>query len=301
MNFERIIDSAYSGLSLKKYLWFLVFFWIALPLLSIVPWAIEKGFFGLSIQPAILVIYELIFIAVIFGFVVLTNSFLCQKRVVAPKITLKKFLLTFPLVFVELWYLFVWNLKDKNTRIIQLLLFLGIPLLFFYKLTVPSALIHYSLIIFMFAYALILVHNFVRLFFTIPIYFSRNISIFQAPKESWYLTRGKFDQVLIGLVLAIGVIAIIFFFTSIVLAILANLVLGYFFIGRVSYELALRGAYLFALAPALVCYYSAVTEIFSQLLREKDSSSRIKRLLAHKVLNKKQRTPVKKNSKKKRK
>lgn len=286
MNFDRVIEASYKCFSLKNHLWFLLLFWIAFPVLVIVPWAIEKGFFGVSIQPLVLILYELIYLAVIFGFVVLTTVFLCQKRVDAPKITFKKFLLTFPLVFVELWYLFVWNLKDKYVRFTQILLILGIPLLYFYYLSVPSTLIYYSLVIFLFAYILLVIYNFTRLLFSVPIFYSKNVSIFRAPKESWYLTHDKFGSTLVALILALGMISIIFLFMGLVLAIITNFILSNFFISRISYDLSLRGAYLFALAPAVICYHSAITEIFSQLLREKESSSRIKNILARRVLDK---------------
>ncbi len=299
MNFNRVIEASYKCLSLKNHLWFLLLFWIAFPILVIVPWAMEKGLFGLSLQPLVLVLYEFIYVAVIFGFVALTTVFLFQKKLGAPKVTLKKFLLTFPLVFVELWYLFVWNLKDKYFRFTQLLLVLGIPLLFFYYLTVPSTLIYYSLVIFLFAYILLLIYNFTRLMFTVPIFYSKNVSIFEAPKESWYLTHNKFDSILIALMFALGLIVIMFFLISIVLAIIANFVLSYFFINRISYELSLRGAYLFALAPIAICYYSAITEIFSQLLRERESSSRIKNILARRVFSKKIKKKVLAKSKSK--
>lgn len=283
MNYERIIEASYKHFSLKRDVWFLLLFWIAFPIIVLIPWAFEKNIFGSESKAFLLVIYEIVYLVAVLGFIILNNYFLSQKNINSPKITLKRFLLIFPLVFIEMWYLFVWNLTNKYLRVTQILLLLGIPLFTYYFATVKSNFIFYSLVFFLFCYTLLIIHNFVRLLFTVPIYLSKDISVFEAPKESWGLTQNKFESTLVALVLSIGVITIIFFAITIILAFMADIVLSNFFISSIAKDLALRGAYLFALAPALIFYYSGISEIFTQLLKEKESSMRIKNLLTKKV------------------
>ena len=82
-------------------------------------------------------------------------------------------------------------------------------------------------------------------------------------------------------------LSIIFFILSIIFSFFAHIVLNFFFIYPIAYELAMRGGFLFALAPVLVAYYSSFTELFNQLLKENSSSNAIKSILAEKVLSQK--------------
>lgn len=297
MDYDRVINSAYKCFTLEKFVWFLIFFWLAFPVLVIVPWALEKHYFDSAITPLVYALYAVMYFASLFGFVLLTQMCLVNKRLEHQKITITRFLATIALVFVELWYILVWNLH-KSYRVTQLLLLVGVGLLYFYYSSIRTSLIFYSLILFIFAYTLLVIYNSVRLFFTVPSFYHKNISIYQAPKESWGLTHNKFGETLVALILAIGTVGIMLFVLSFILAMIANIVLIQFFTYPISYELSVRGANLFILAPAVLCYYFAITEIFNQLVKEHKSSTIVKKILAKRVLSKKE-VPVRKFAKKK--
>ena len=78
------------------------------------------------------------------------------------------------------------------------------------------------------------------------------------------------------------------------------MVLGFFFLNPVAVSLGFRAATLFALAPAIIAYHYAVTEVYSQLNFHRDTSNSIRRILAHKVLAPaKHKAPARKLAKKK--
>jgi len=283
MDYDRIINFTYNWVSLKKVLWFLIFFWLSIPIIFVVPWALEKQFFDESVSWIVYILYAIIYVGIIVGFISLTCACLGHKKLKYQKPTRSRFFDTILLVFLELWYIFVWNIH-KSHRFTQLLLIIGTPLLYFYYLFNPTIIILGALIIFMLLYLAAVIHNSVRLFFTVTIFYNKGLSKNEAIKECWELTHNKFVVTFFSILLVVGVVFVMFAVITIVLEAIAYIILISRFNPGVAYDLAQTIAVLFALGPATISYYFGVIEIYSQMEKERDSSSRIKRILARKVL-----------------
>ena len=105
MNYNKIIASAYSWISLDKLVWFLVFFWVSLPLLMFLPSAVEQyGVFGKSALILVNLLYFIIYLAVILGLVALTQQCLEERRIHTVALSIKKMFSIVLLVFVEGFY-----------------------------------------------------------------------------------------------------------------------------------------------------------------------------------------------------
>lgn len=284
MDFDRIVDAACNFFSLKKFFWFLTLFWLAFPVLVFIPWAISKNYFSLNLEPIVVILFFSMYFCLLTGLIVLLQYFCFNKKINFNVFELKKILLIFPLVFIELFYVFVWNLH-KSLRFSQILLLLGIPLLNYYLNLNPNNLIRSFFVIFVFFYILIIIYNSVRLIFTIPIFFIKNESIFQSPKSSWALTHNKFNSVFMALFLIFGVLIILFLICYIISSFFFHIVFSVIFLPRISSELSIVAGTLFALGPVLVAYYSSFTELFDQLLKDNESSNIIKKILSKKVLS----------------
>ena len=296
MDYDQIINSTYSWFSLKKVIWFLVFFWLAIPILFVVPWAIEKQYFSENMNWAVYILYFLIYVAILIGFVSLTCACLGHRKLKYAKPTNHQFIETILLAFYELWYIFIWNIH-KSHRFTQLLLLLGLPLLYFYYLFNPTTVILGSLILFSVAYLLFVIHNSIRLFFTVTVFYNRDLSKEEAIKEAWGLTNGKFALSFFSIILVFGVVFVMFAVIALVLGAIANIILLSRFTPNVAYEVAQTIAIVFAFGPALVSYYFGIIEVYYQLEQEKVSTNRIKRILTRRVL--KPKTVKKKATKKK--
>ena len=59
MNYDKIINATYDWLSIEKAIWFLLFFWLSLPVLFLVPLAIEAGSFYYKINWVVQIIYAI--------------------------------------------------------------------------------------------------------------------------------------------------------------------------------------------------------------------------------------------------
>ena len=209
MDYDKIIDSTYSWFSLKKLFWFLVFFWIAIPILFVVPWALEQQYFDESVNWLVYLLYLVIYIGIIVGFVTLTCACLNYKKLNSKVLDKKSLIYTFALVFLELFYVFVWNIH-KTYRFTQLLLLLGIPLLYFYYIFNPTLIILVSVLVFYILYVLMVIHNAVRLFFTVTIFYNKGLSKNEAIKECWELTHNKFVVTFFSILLVVGVVFVMF-------------------------------------------------------------------------------------------
>jgi ABC-type multidrug transport system fused ATPase/permease subunit len=115
---------------------------------------------------------------------------------------------------------------------------------------------------------------------------NENLSIIGAVKESWALTHGRFVETIAAIVMSAGSAFVLFALTAIVLGAITHLILLLFFIQPVAYALAVRGATLFAFAPAILGYHHSFASIFAQLVRENKSAGRIRGILAKKALSK---------------
>jgi len=300
MNYDKIISATHSWFSLNKLAWFLIFFWLSVSMLFLVPWALEKQYFDESVSWIIYIFYALIYLGVLLGFITLNCACLGNKRLKYTEPTKRSLVSLLILVFVELVHVFIWNLH-RSYRFTQLLLLLGIPLLYFYYLFNSTQMILVSLAIFLVLYLVMVIYNIVRLFFTVTIFYNKNDSIKEVIRESWGLTHGKFVITFFSIVLVVGVVFVMFAIMAIILGGIANVILLPHFTPVVAYELAKTIAIIFALGPAILSYYFGVIEVYAQLDKEKESSSRIKRILTKKVLSPKKKSvrKVKKATKKK--
>lgn len=295
MDYDSIVDASHNFFSLKKLVWFLVLFWLAFPVLVFVPWAIEKNYFLITLEPIVMILFAVMYSCVFFGLIFLLQHSFFNKKIGFSNLSIKKSLMVVPLVFVEMFYVFIWNLH-KPFRFTQILLLLGIPLLYYYRLVLFDPLIYAAFTTFFFFYIILVIHNFVRLIFTVPLYFVKDETIFESPKSSWVLTHKKFNNVFIALVLILGVLFIIFSIFYLIFSFISYFILSFFVLPRIANELSIISGIIFALAPVLVAYYSSFTELFNQLLKEVESSNKIKSILSKKVLLK---TSVKSFSNKK--
>jgi hypothetical protein len=302
MDFDNLINSVYDWVSFGKIIWFLLFFWISMPVLFFIPMAVELGLFYAALDWVVSLMYILMYVSVLLAFMVLTTTCLSQKKFPSARVTFNKALDTIFLVFLEFWYIFVWNMH-KAYRFTQLLLLVGIALLYYYYTTSFSLTIELAYWIFVILYLLVVVYNCVRLSFSISIFYSKNCSIKEAVKESWRLTHKRFLEVLISLIIIFATVFVIFVIVSVVLGILANIVLVFFTTYALAYQLAVSFATLFALAPAIIGYHLGFAELYAQLDKKHSSEKRIKRVLARrttvkKIPNKTNKTIKKKEAKK---
>lgn len=284
MDYDRIVESSLNFFSLKKFVWFLVLFWLAFPVLVFVPWAFEKNYFPFTLEPLILLMFNLMYVVLFIGFISLLQHCFNSKKLPFTEINYKNIFYTIPLIFLEFWHIFVWNLH-KPFRLTQILLIFGSVLLYFYNLFFPTPLISSAFTIFILFYTILIIHNFIRLIFTVPLFFINGEKFSLIPKKSWALTHKKFNEVFISLVLICGVLLLIFIIVSTIFSFFSFFILNLIFLPRIASELALRSGVLFAFAPILLAYYSSFTELFDQLLKEQNSSNKIKFILSKKVLS----------------
>ncbi len=284
MDYDKIISKTYEWISTDKIVWFLVFFWLSFPVLFFFPGTINASSFSESVYWIIILLYDIMYLAVLLGLMLLTTHCLQKTNFKSKDVSVTVYIDTVFLVFVELWHIFVWNLH-KAYRFTQLLLLIGSVLLLYYSMYIESMFIDVALIIFLIGYAIIIAYNAVRISFSIPIFYSKNISVKNAVKASWHLTHKRFWKTLVGYVFAVGSVIVLFIIVSIILGGLSNLVLLYYMNAAAAYKIAVSIATLFALAPALLGYYFGSIELFSQLEREHETGTRIKRVLARRVIH----------------
>lgn len=290
MNYTTIINSTYNWMSLEKLLWFLLFFWISLPVFLLVPVGIEQNVFESSKLWVVSFLYSLIYFALIIAFLTLTQHCLRKKNYDAKELSLTKVVNGIILVFVQFWYVLVWNIHKKY-RFSQLLILFGIPLLWFYLLNLSNWFIELSFFIFVLGYFLIIIYNYIRVSFSLTYFFSNDCTVQEAIKESWHMTHNKFLKVLFAyLVILVSVGALFITFVLVIGAIISLILLNYF-IPSIAYNIAGFIAMLIAFAPTLIAYYFAYFELYDQLVLHKKSTSRIKRILVKRVFDKRQ--PVK--------
>jgi len=294
MDFNRVISSAYSWISLNKVVWFLVFFWISLPVILLLPQAIQEyNLFTPELLPIVFFLYDVLYLALIVGFIALTQYCLSERNIKAPDFHPTKLIDIVLLVFTEMYYIFVWNLH-ASFRYIQVLLLISTGLLYYYYTLVSTNFVMNLFALCTTAYFVLVIYNSVRLFFTTTLFCNKTVGVKKAVEDSWAMTHNKFPEAITSILLVLILVFVLFSFAVLVLGTITSLILGFFFINPVAVSLGFRAATLFALAPAIIAYHYAVTEVYSQLNFHRETSTSIKRILAHKVL-----TPVRKFAKKK--
>ncbi len=287
MDFSKIANSAYSWISLKKAVWFIVFFWVALPFIFFLPQAFQKGMIYSSVtRPVAFVLYDLLYATLVLGVIVLMNQCLVEKKSVKHvDFCAGKILQIIALVFVEVFHILVWNL-NAFFRKAQLLLLIAFVLLLYYYSLVQSELLMLLLWLLGTAYFILVVYNAVRLFFSTSVFIQNcsSMGVVDAVKESWALTHNKFNATLYSIVLSLFLAFILFAFVTIALGALGAIILQFFVINPVALNLAFSISPAFGLGIALVAYHYMVAEAFSQLHSHSQASSSIKRILANRVM-----------------
>jgi len=297
MNYDKIINAVYDWINLEEVYWFLTFFWLSLPVLAIIPQALAKDFFTPDLLWLVYILYDIMYVAVILGLVALTQNCLIKRHLHTQKVSPSKALDTFFLVFLEFWYIFAWNL-NRRLRVIQILLLMAVPLLYYYWSFDNSLLVSSLLSFFVWAYVTVVAYNAVRYCFSIMCFYHDCNTIQDAAKRSWEITHHRFVEVLTGVVLSLGAAFVLFAVVSVILGAMANVILLYFFNPPLAYSIATNSAMLFALAPAIMGYHYAVSVMYHELLNEKDTDRRIKKYLAKKVLFSEPRRLFKKHAEK---
>jgi hypothetical protein len=290
MDYNSIINSTYNWLSLEKLIWFLVFFWISLPVFLLVPVGIEKGIFATNKLWFVAVLYSLIYFALIVACITLTHHCLKKKNFDAKELSITKILNAIILVFVQFWYVLVWNIHKKY-RFSQLLLLFGIPLLWFYLTNLSNWFIELAFFSFLLAYFLIIIYNYIRVSFSLTYFFSNDCAVREAIKESWHMTHNKFLKVLFSYLIILVSVGALFITYVLIFGAIISLILLNYFIPPLAYNIASFVAMLIAFAPTLISYYFAYFELYSQLMSHNKSNSAIKRMLTKRVFGKKE--PVK--------
>jgi hypothetical protein len=300
MDYNKIVSAGYSWMSVEKAKLFLLFFWISLPFVIILPQIFEKNLvYSPATKPVAMALYGILYFVLFLGFIVLIQYCLKDRNQKIANIDLTKILGLIALVFVEAFYTLIWNINSK-LRLYQLLILIATSL-FFMLTSFSNPLWIFPLFISSSIFALLVVYNFGRVFFSSTIFCSKeNISIKDAIFESFSLTHGKMIKSYSPVLWVLVVIFLMFAFITLALGSFASIFLRLFLIEPLSIAIGFKAAAAFALAPCLIAYHYAIADVYAQLKSTHDSSNSIKRLLAHRVLYKKQAV-LKKSKIKKRK
>jgi len=304
MNYARVVSSAVSWVSMKKVMWFLIFFWIALPVLVFLPDVVDKGLYPSATLPVVIALYDILYFAVIVGVIVLIQGCLAHKHSECKGLSIMRLLNLVVLVFIEMFYIFIWSIY-KGFRAVQLLLIVLSLFIFYYYSVSGLGFIHNLFILSLVAYFIVVVYNAIRVFFSTSVFCSDGVSPLEAVKQAADLTKHSFYHTLTSICLCVILAIILFSFISICLWVIASLVLSYFFINPIALSLGFKAAVIFALGPTLIAYHYSIIEVFTQLSAHRAASHRIRRILSHRVLHPKHnavkhRAPVRKFAKKKR-
>lgn len=296
MNYDAIITSTYKWLSLNKLIWFLLFFWISVPVFLFLPVLLNLNFFAENKLWLVNFLYFVIYFSLIVSFFILTYYCLKKHNHDAKEISITKFFDGVLLIFVQLWYIFVWNIH-KSYRTTQLLLLFGLPLLFFYSTYLMNWFVDYAIIIFLFSYFALVIYNWTRTSFSITYFLSHDCSIKDAVKESWHMTHNKFIKIIFAYFVIFVSIFVLFIVYTLLIGAILNLFLLNYFLPKIASELSFIIAGLISVAPVLISYYFAYFELYNQLTLQNLTSKRIKNILARKVLSKEKKV-IKKQKKK---
>lgn len=293
MNFNSIVRSAYSWLSVKKIIWFIAFFWISLPFILILPKLFESGaIYSELTKPLAIILYDVLYIALIVGVILLIQRCLLAKHERAPSLGITKVIKLVLLVFVELFYAFVWNINARFRRIQILLLISSALLGYLFALTLDNIL----LVIFawgLLAYFYFVIRNCIMLFFSTTIFVNMgSISITGAVKESYSLIHNRVADTFSSIIISAFLAFVLFAFVTLAMGALASLVLRFFFIDSLAVSLGFNVSTAFGIGIGLIAYHFMIAEVFAQLNKHKAASTSIKRILAHRVLHPKAHKPV---------
>ena len=302
MDYHKIISSAYSWMSIDKAKLFLLFFWVSLPFLIILPQVFDKNLiYSGSTKPIAIILYGILYFTLFLGLIVLIQYCLKKKNEKVSNMDFNKIVSVVKLVFLEGFYVFIWNINSK-LRVSQILFLISTGLFFILSSFFPNSLWVFALYISISIYSLLAVYNFGRVFFSSTVFCSEeNYSIKQAIMRSWALTHGRMIKSFSPILWVLVLMFLMFAFITLALGSFAAIFLKIFLIEPLAISIGFRAAAAFALAPCLIAYHYAIADVYSQLKDSHNSSTSIKRILAHRVLNKKVVTITKKSKLKKKK
>lgn len=286
MDFDGIVRSAYSWISVGKVIWFVAFFWISLPFIIILPQLFASGAVYSSVtKPLAILLYDVLYVALIIGVVLLIQHCLVAKREKISPLGVRKVIGLVFLVFVELFYVFVWNINAK-LRNIQLLLVISSALLGYLFIAsmdwVVLVLFSWSLL----AYSALAIRNFVMLFFSTSIFCNKDfLGIKGSIKESWAITHGRVADTFSAIIVSLFLAFVLFAFVTLALGAVSSLFLRFFFIDTISISLGFKVSMAFGLGIALIAYHFMIADVFTQLERHRAASNGIKKILARRVLS----------------
>jgi len=288
MNYDKIVSSAISWMSVDKAKMFLLFFWVSLPFLIILPSIFEKNLvYTSTTKPIALSLYCILYFTLFLGLVVLIQYCLKSKNEKVVNMDFKKLMNLIQLVFLEAFYVLIWNINSK-LRISQLLYLILTGLFFILVSYFPGSLWIFALIVSLSIYTLLVVYNFGRVFFSSTVFCNENnYSIKDAIMRSWALTHGKMIKSFSPILWVFVVMFLMFSFITLALGSFASIFLKFFLIEPLAISIGFKAGAAFALAPCLIAYHYAIASVYSQLKNTHDSSTSIKRILAHRVLHKK--------------
>lgn len=295
MDYKKILFSTYSWVSIDKVKMFLLFFWISLPVLIILPSLFSDNLIYEGFSKVVAsILYAVLYLAFFLGFVFLIQGCLKSFHKSFYPFNFKKLRGLIELVFLELFYVLIWNVSSK-WRVFQLLLIILNALLFVLSSLFPNSLWLLAFYTSASGLALLFSYNFGRIFFSSTIFFTNpNYSAKEAIFLSWKLTRVGVLKVFSPIIWVFVLIFLMFSFFTLALGSFAAIFLKIFLIESLAINFGFKLAAAFALSPCLIAYHYAIMEIYSQLSAVHESSYSIKRLLAHKVFYKKKPSSKKK-------
>ncbi|MEI7960871.1 MAG: hypothetical protein WCI04_00910 [archaeon] len=286
MNFDSIIRSSYSWLSATNILWFIAFFWIALPVITILPPIFTAGqIYSQVTMPVAVLLYDVLYITLIFGVILLIQNSLLEKHNKVANLNTRKVIDLVFLVFVELGYILIWNISAK-LRKFQILLIISSALLgylfFISSDVIALVLFAWSLL----GYFSIVIRNMVMVFFSTTVFCkNETIGIKAAIKESWAVTQHRVADTFSSIIVSAFLAFVLFAFITLALGAFSSILLRFFFIDGVAVSLGIKVATAFGLGIALIAYHFMIAEVYTQLEKHKAASSSIKRILSRRVLS----------------
>lgn len=287
MDFNRIFNASLKWFSVPKAILFILFFWLSLSLLFLIPWddiILDSLFYFLQI------FYGIIILVTIFSLLLLTWFVLYNKKFKLVNFSFTVFVDSLFLVLMEIFYVFFWN-KNKKYRVVQLLLIFGMLLMSYYSFLVTDLFVSFSFLFFTIFYFVLVFYNCIRLSFSIPSFYSKKLSIKKSIEESWKITDKNFSKIFYAYCIILFSAVGIFLVSSIILGIISNVFLLLFLNQPIAYRLSVTFGTVFALAPAIITYYFGFAELYYQVQKKENISKK-------KVSKKK---PVKKKASKKKK
>ena len=128
MDYNRLLAASFSWFSLDKVFWFIALFWVSLPFIVTLPQLFQTGAVYSDVTlPIAVILYDVLYVILFFGIVLLIQSCLSPKTGVSKEFGLRRVVDLVFLVFLEMFYVFVWNISVR-LRKVQLLLIIAAAL-----------------------------------------------------------------------------------------------------------------------------------------------------------------------------